>query len=72
MVTISALNKMFSSLYFDLKQTGIEPTKMILFGSYAKGHPRQDSDVDIAIISDGFIGARVLDFEKIKHFLQKV
>ena len=31
-----------------------EPTKIILFGSYARGEATKDSDVDLIIISDKF------------------
>lgn len=30
----------------------VKPEKIILFGSYAKGNPGSDSDLDIAIIKD--------------------
>ncbi|MHC1574649.1 MAG: nucleotidyltransferase domain-containing protein [Candidatus Methanogasteraceae archaeon] len=29
------------------------PSKIILFGSYAYGHPTEDSDLDLLIIKDG-------------------
>lgn len=32
---------------------GYEPLKIILFGSYAYGHPTKDSDLDLLIIKDG-------------------
>ena len=32
---------------------GYEPIKIILFGSYAYGHPTKDSDLDLLIIKDG-------------------
>ena len=32
---------------------GYEPIKIILFGSYAYGHPTRDSDLDLLIIKDG-------------------
>jgi hypothetical protein len=28
--------------------------KIILYGSYAKGNPREDSDIDLIVISDDF------------------
>lgn len=31
---------------------GYKPRKIILFGSYAYGHPTKDSDLDILIIKD--------------------
>lgn len=37
-----------------LKQEGIKVSKVILFGSYAKGTARLDSDIDLAIISSQF------------------
>ncbi|MCF8307311.1 MAG: nucleotidyltransferase domain-containing protein [Ignavibacteriales bacterium] len=30
--------------------------KMLLFGSYASGNPREDSDIDVAIIVDKISG----------------
>lgn len=32
--------------------TGYKPEKIILFGSYAKGNPDEDSDIDLVIIKD--------------------
>lgn len=37
-----------------LKQKGISVSKVILFGSHAKGKAKPDSDIDIAIISSQF------------------
>lgn len=64
MVTIAALNNMFAEIYQHLQRDGIYPKKMILFGSYAKGHPKQYSDGDITIIADEFSGSRILDMKK--------
>lgn len=33
---------------------GIKPEKIVLYGSFAKGHPREDSDIDLIVISDDF------------------
>ena len=35
---------------------GIQPVKIILFGSYAAGTNQEDSDIDIIVISDDFTG----------------
>ena len=32
------------------------PTAIVLYGSYAKGNPHDDSDIDVAVIFDGFSG----------------
>jgi len=37
-----------------LKQEGIDVSKVILFGSYAKGTAKPESDIDIAVVSSQF------------------
>ena len=37
-----------------IEQQGISVSKVILFGSYAKGKANADSDIDIAIVSTQF------------------
>ncbi len=37
-----------------LKEKGIKISKVILFGSYAKGTAQPDSDIDLAVISSQF------------------
>ena len=34
----------------------ISPTSVILFGSYVNGNPHEWSDIDIAVVMDGFEG----------------
>lgn len=38
----------------EVEKLGVVPQKIILFGSYADGTPREDSDIDIIVISDDF------------------
>jgi len=38
----------------ELIKLNIRPQKIIVFGSYAKGNPREDSDIDIVVISEDF------------------
>lgn len=71
MVTISNLKKMISQLVVELFSNGIEPTKVILFGSYAKGCVKQNSDIDIAVWSPNFTGQRLLDIERIAPMISK-
>jgi len=38
----------------ELKKFGIYPEDIILYGSYSKGKPREDSDIDLVVISIDF------------------
>ncbi len=38
----------------ELKKYNIHPEKIILYGSYAKGNAREDSDIDLVVISSDF------------------
>ncbi len=49
----------------ELNKHGISVQKAILFGSWTKGHAHEDSDIDIALISDAFTGDRFQDRRKI-------
>ncbi len=44
-----------------LKNNDISIQKVLLFGSYINGAQREDSDIDIAIISSAFKGSRYSD-----------
>jgi len=37
-----------------LKNLGINVNRIILYGSFAKGSQREDSDIDVVVISDDF------------------
>lgn len=34
----------------------LSPSAIVLYGSYAKGNPHDESDIDVAVIFDGFNG----------------
>ena len=38
----------------ELKNLGIKAEKIILYGSYAEGNPKEYSDIDLIVISDDF------------------
>jgi len=48
---IEEIIKQYTSKLVDL---GIGVERVILFGSYAKGHPREDSDIDLIVVSRDF------------------
>ena len=37
-----------------IESAGVEPQKIILYGSYAAGTQRPDSDIDLVVISEDF------------------
>lgn len=49
----------------EIKKHNIHILKAYIYGSYAKGIEREDSDIDIALISSDFSGNRFLDSIKI-------
>ena len=55
--------------YLDrLKENNIPVQKALLFGSYARGKPGKDSDIDVAVISTAFKGDRYSDRRLIVPF----
>lgn len=44
-----------------LKEIGISVEKIIIFGSYAKGKEKEDSDIDIIIVSKDFRGKDIFE-----------
>ena len=40
----------------ELIKFGIIPQQILLFGSYKDGNPREDSDIDLIVISENFSG----------------
>jgi predicted nucleotidyltransferase len=43
-----------------LEAMGIRVDQIILFGSYAKGNAKRESDIDVAVISEDFKGMNLL------------
>lgn len=55
--------------YINILQTfGIEVSQVILYGSYAKGNPKEYSDIDVAVVSPAF---RKLDIFARQEILSK-
>ncbi len=71
MVTRSNLIRQLSLLKNELTDSGFEPQRIILFGSYAKGSATDSSDIDVAIWANGFSGMRLLDLEKLASVKSK-
>ena len=56
----------------ELEKNQIHISEAIIFGSYAKGIAKPESDIDVALISDAFTGDRLEDRRKIVPFRRKI
>jgi predicted nucleotidyltransferase len=52
-----------------LEKHNFKINQAILYGSYAKGTEDRWSDIDLAIVSDDFIGDRYSDISSLKEFI---
>jgi predicted nucleotidyltransferase len=48
--------------YKTILERNMHPLELVLFGSHARGDPREDSDIDIAVVVDAIEGD-YLDFQ---------
>jgi predicted nucleotidyltransferase len=51
-----AVLKIISDFRKALESAGVKPRKILLYGSYAAGNYRPDSDIDLVVISEDFEG----------------
>lgn len=56
----------------ELGKNGIEVSEALLFGSHTKGAAKEDSDIDVALISHSFTGDRFEDRRKIVPLRRKI
>lgn len=56
----------------ELRNHNISVNEAILFGSFVKGTAGEESDIDVALISDAFTGDRFDDRRKIVPFRRKI
>jgi len=57
--------ELVKKLVEQVEQSHIKIIEAFLFGSYAKGTFNEWSDIDVALISDDFVGNRFLDLKSI-------
>ena len=55
-----------NSFIYELKIRNLNILEVFLFGSYAQGKQTKYSDIDLAIVSDDFVGDRYFDLDKIR------
>jgi hypothetical protein len=56
----------------ELERNKIPIEKAILFGSYAKGYAKEESGIDVALVSEVFSGDRFEDRRKIIPLRRKI
>jgi uncharacterized protein len=56
----------------ELDKNNIPITEAVIFGSYARGTSRPESDIDIALVSEVFTGDRFEDRRRIIPFRRKI
>ncbi len=71
MLTRKALNQRVAGFIADLKEAGYSPSRVVLFGSYAKGKPTDLSDIDLAVWDKKFTGCGTVDIEPIASIISK-
>ena len=55
-----------------LRASGLQVQGAWLYGSYAKGHARRDSDIDIAVISQNLTGDWLDDYCNLTRFADDI
>lgn len=55
-----------------LQDNGINVKQIILFGSYAKGHPHPWSDLDLCVISDDFGKDSIEETSKVNYLANDI
>jgi len=62
--TATEIRKIAKELVELLTTNKIIVDRIILYGSYAAGKPREHSDIDIAVISPSFKGKKILEIQE--------
>ncbi|MEK7849606.1 MAG: nucleotidyltransferase domain-containing protein [Candidatus Omnitrophota bacterium] len=60
MAKTNKINKLTGSIVESLKRHGIPVKYLILYGSYAHGTQKHDSDIDLAVVSSVFTGKSIV------------
>ena len=71
-VTEDPIIKIIKRYIEELERNGIKISEAVVFGSYVKGEVHEDSDIDIALISDSFTGDRFDDRRKVVPLRRKI
>jgi predicted nucleotidyltransferase len=58
--------------YANVVTKELSPDAVVLYGSYAKGNPHNDSDIDIAVIFNGFSGDWLETSKRLWHLRENI
>ena len=58
--------------YTDILKKEMKVEKVILYGSYSKGSQREDSDIDVAVVSSHFSGDMMEDQLKLMKYRRSI
>ena len=58
--------------YADIVTKELSPAAIVLYGSYARGNPHEDSDIDVAVIFNGFTGDWLDTSARLWHLTRQV
>ena len=58
--------------YADVVTKELSPASIVLYGSYVKGNPHEDSDIDVAVIFNGFSGDWLETSARLWHLTRMV
>ena len=48
------INEIIEKFGIEIESLGVKAQRILLYGSYAKGTPREDSDIDLIVVSADF------------------
>jgi predicted nucleotidyltransferase len=71
-VETNSIIEIIKKYLHELEINNIPVQQVILFGSHANGNPREESDIDIALISTAFTGNRFDDRRRIVPLRRKI
>ncbi|MFQ5714653.1 MAG: nucleotidyltransferase domain-containing protein [Candidatus Scalinduaceae bacterium] len=71
-ITEDSVIKIVKMYIEELEKNGIKISEAVIFGSHAKGVVHDDSDIDIALISDAFTGDRFEDRRRIVPLRRRI
>lgn len=71
MVTKQLAIKMIREFADEVKSSGIDLKRVILFGSVAVNRQQEYSDIDVALVADDFSGVGFIDIPRFVRILRK-